>query len=60
MINVTGLDEAATVIADAMEKQKHLCVQATATKAALGRDADYDDLINVSAFPALLIISLMN
>ena len=32
MINVTGLDDAAAVIADAMEQQQHLGVQAMATK----------------------------
>jgi hypothetical protein len=40
MMNVSGLDDAAAVIADAMEQQQHLGVQAMATKAALGRDAD--------------------
>ena len=54
MINVTGLDDAAAVIADAMEQQQHLGVQATATKAALGRDADYGEVINVSAFSGII------
>ena len=54
MIDVTGLDDAAAVIADAMEQQQHLGVQALATKAALGRDADYDDVINVSAFSGII------
>ena len=54
MINVSGLDDAAAVIADAMEQQQHLGVQAMATKAALGRDANYDEIINVSAFSAII------
>ena len=54
MINVTGLDDAAAVIADAMEQQQHLGVQAMATKAALGRDADYGEVINVSAFSGII------
>ena len=54
MIDVTGLDDAAAVIADAMEQQQHLGVQAAATKAALGRDADYDDVINVSALSGII------
>ena len=54
MINVSGLDDAAAVIADAMEQQQHLGVQAMATKAALGRDANYDEMINVSAFSGII------
>ena len=54
MINVTGLDEAAAVIADAMEQQQHLGVQAMATRATLGRDADYGEVINVSAFSGII------
>ena len=54
MINVTGLDDAAAVIADAMEQQQHLGVQAMATKAAFGRDANYDEMINVSSFSGII------
>ena len=54
MIHVSGLDDAAAVIADAMEQQQHLGVQAMATKAALGRDANYDEMINVSAFSGII------
>ena len=53
MIKVTGLEDAAVAIADAMANQQHLNVQSMATKSALGRDVSYDTHLDVSAFTGI-------
>ena len=53
MIKVTGLEDAAVAIADAVANQQHLSVQSMATKSALGRDVSYDSYLDVSAFTGI-------
>jgi len=54
MIRVTSLDEAAEVIAAAMADKKKLGVTAGNSKAALGRQSVYDDVIDASAMCGII------
>ncbi|MEK9850693.1 MAG: glycolate oxidase subunit GlcE, partial [Candidatus Puniceispirillum sp.] len=54
MIRVTSLDEAAEVITAAMADKKKLGVTAGNSKAALGRQSVYDDVIDASAMCGII------
>ena len=54
MIKVAGLDDVAAAIADAIEAKQHLAVRGMGTKAALGRDASYDAILDVSGLSGIV------